>query len=82
MCHDTKHCIVTGARAWMARGLCRDTPFCIVTEARGGPLGARSRYKIVSWLSGGDHVSRYNKLYRDRRRLDWLRCVTIQSFVS
>ena len=32
--HDTKHCIVTGARAWMASGLCHDTPFCIMIEAR------------------------------------------------
>ena len=28
-------------------------------RSRAWPLGAGSQYKIVSWLRGGDHVSRY-----------------------
>ena len=28
-------------------------------HARSCPFGAGSRYKIISWLRGGDHVSRY-----------------------
>ena len=65
-----------GRARGLAGGLCHDTQFCIVTEARGWPLGDcvtiqslyRDRWAI--WLVG---VSRYNRLYRDRRGLgNWL----------
>ena len=55
----------------LAGGLCRDTQFGIVTEARGWPLGGcvmiQSLYRDrrAIWLA---RVSRYNRLYRDRRK--------------
>ena len=50
--HDTADPRVRQAARARARQAAR-------ARARAWPLGAGSRYKIVSWLRGGDHVSRY-----------------------
>ena len=65
------------------RGECRDTKFCIMTGARAWPLGVVSRYSLLCIVRGGRSgwrgVSRYKRLYRDRRAALAAGCVMRQA---
>ena len=78
--HDKAGCAQGRAAArarGLAGGLCYDTKFCIVIGARDWLLGVVSRYSlcIMGERSGQRGVSRYKRLYRDRRKAWPLGCV-------
>ena len=71
--HGQEACDTVGSACarGLAGGECRDTKLCIVTGARAWPLGVVSRYSLcigTGGRSGYRGVSRYKRLYRDRRR--------------